>query len=707
MNKKVEPGQIADYIGKDAAEKLLKTVPESPDGFNGKAHILQGNDLKVGGEGMKGFYDKILVDYANKFGKKFGAQVGDRNLAGSLEDSAKIQSQHFESGESDYRVFTPEGSTLYRGPDEALAKTFVKEYNEGREVKTGDRVHSLPITPEMKDSVLREGVARFMPRVKNPKAKPPELSEFDDEKKIKAAFEKPNWAIVTGTRESDGPANSEKNQRANDRLEGELFGSGLDYRVIQGSYKGVDQGKSFLITGITPAESLKLGREYGQESVLVPQGLLYNDGTLNPIDSAKNKFGADAEKEDFYSKTEEGPAFSAGINFDKRIPTDLGTVNREQAEMFGRSSPKIGSEVVRAKGDKTVPYDFEGGPNLKAEKTPGDKVAAMADKIVAEVHAKENTPEFRDGLSWYSDFVPKLKNWFGEHSQIFAELLAATSPQTRVTANFGYAVKAYEGWLRGEYSDQLTKLNEGLSKVDDGSIKSWYKKVTPKETQIEDPTPSQYIGAWIDEHKLVPTQWGRETVNPITGKETPREVKFGLHGLPVLKVLARKWLDEHPGQKVTNFVKNLTGEGHEATIDVWAARLLRRLAYDTGKKPWRIAPAQEGGVNKPDFDFGQAAFRQAGKTLGIKPDALQAALWFAEKKLWAQNRWSKTLDLGDFRNELENFITRRKYQKAQGKLFGNEVVPLNKVQSKKGLGAEAIKAMPEATRELFDIHPKK
>lgn len=211
--------------------------------------------------------------------------------------------------------------------------------------------------------------------MKNPKAKPPELSEFDDEKKIKAAFEKPNWAIVTGTRESDGPANSEKNQRANDRLEGELFGSGLDYRVIQGSYKGVDQGKSFLITGITPAEALKIGLEYGQESVLVPQGLLYNDGTLNPIDSAKNKFGTDAEKEDFYSKTEAGPAFSAGINFDKRIPTDLGDFRNElenfitrrkyqkaQGKLFGnevvplnkvQSKKGLGAEAIKAMPEAT------------------------------------------------------------------------------------------------------------------------------------------------------------------------------------------------------------------------------------------------------------------------------------------------------------------------------------------------------------------
>ena len=32
-------------------------------------------DLKVGGEGMKGFYDKIVPEVANKLGKQFGAKV--------------------------------------------------------------------------------------------------------------------------------------------------------------------------------------------------------------------------------------------------------------------------------------------------------------------------------------------------------------------------------------------------------------------------------------------------------------------------------------------------------------------------------------------------------------------------------------------------------------------------------------------------------
>ena len=43
-------------------------------------HYLGGVDLKVGGEGMKGFYDKIIPDAANKLGKQWGAKVGETKI---------------------------------------------------------------------------------------------------------------------------------------------------------------------------------------------------------------------------------------------------------------------------------------------------------------------------------------------------------------------------------------------------------------------------------------------------------------------------------------------------------------------------------------------------------------------------------------------------------------------------------------------------
>jgi hypothetical protein len=57
-------------IGKDLAKKA---EAQTDIGANS---IYEGNDLRVGGEGMKKYYDEIYPTYLKKFGKKYGANVG-------------------------------------------------------------------------------------------------------------------------------------------------------------------------------------------------------------------------------------------------------------------------------------------------------------------------------------------------------------------------------------------------------------------------------------------------------------------------------------------------------------------------------------------------------------------------------------------------------------------------------------------------------
>jgi len=117
----VEEKDLADHIGKEAADRLMKSQPESSFRF------IEGENLKIGGEGMKGFYDKILVDAANKLGKKFGARVEKTGWnTGQLRDMAK--------------------HTLNETP-----------WPDGRI----EEVHSLPITPALKAQALNQGFPLF------------------------------------------------------------------------------------------------------------------------------------------------------------------------------------------------------------------------------------------------------------------------------------------------------------------------------------------------------------------------------------------------------------------------------------------------------------------------------------------------------------------------------------------------------------------
>ena len=62
---------LADVVGKEMALQIMNA--EDATEFSGEG-------LMIGGEGMRGFYDKMLPSFMNKYGKKWGIKVEDINL---------------------------------------------------------------------------------------------------------------------------------------------------------------------------------------------------------------------------------------------------------------------------------------------------------------------------------------------------------------------------------------------------------------------------------------------------------------------------------------------------------------------------------------------------------------------------------------------------------------------------------------------------
>jgi hypothetical protein len=79
--KDMTPEEIEATLGKDVAKKLIEGTPNKEGWVD-----VRDKDLAVGGEGMKGFYDKILPDYINKYGKKYGIGVKKANLEGKKDN---------------------------------------------------------------------------------------------------------------------------------------------------------------------------------------------------------------------------------------------------------------------------------------------------------------------------------------------------------------------------------------------------------------------------------------------------------------------------------------------------------------------------------------------------------------------------------------------------------------------------------------------
>jgi hypothetical protein len=145
---------LAEIIGKETADKILSGQGEDmvsePQGVarlggttpkNYKS--LSGEGLKIGGEGMKGFYDTILPKEIGKYVKKWGAKVEEGKIGQS------ISKEDMDMG--DISDATPE----------ELAQLEAQGMVSGPSVK----IWKIDITPEMRESIQKGGQVAFMPKV--------------------------------------------------------------------------------------------------------------------------------------------------------------------------------------------------------------------------------------------------------------------------------------------------------------------------------------------------------------------------------------------------------------------------------------------------------------------------------------------------------------------------------------------------------------
>lgn len=415
-------------------------------------------------------------------------------------------------------------------------------------------------------------------------------------------------------------------------------------------------------------------------------------------DTATGRLYVDGVKEVFTDLSREQRAAIEDLAFENDVPVsynnkalDVGPkaqfqpAREETGTLFDLPEPKSFPEAVKPKrGQTDISSDIADSPLAKQAGSREDAISLFADKLKQEAAQQETNPAFQIGKRWYSEFTPELKREFGDDAPLMAELLAATSPQTNVETNFGYAIDVLNNWKAGKYDKLVAKLDEGYRRLEDGSLAKIYRRDVREgkvENPPENPSDATYVAWWMLKHDLLP----RGT----SGRQV------GLHSKNVAKVLTRRWLSETRGPKTKNFVQNLLGTGDEATIDIWADRLLRRIGYEGFAEKWRILPENVKGVSDADFEFGQAAFRQAAKDLNLKPSDLQAALWFTEKQRWADNGWSDKLDLGDFRTEIKRTEEyRRGFAEGRG-------------PSEVRQGAKPKQPVPEFEQMPLEIKPRR
>lgn len=340
---------------------------------------------------------------------------------------------------------------------------------------------------------------------------------------------------------------------------------------------------------------------------------------------------------------------------------------------------------------KIIPYAFErdedGNTLVPQTKEYNDRVNALASRMTDEVLAvhtramagDDNAAKIIRQARWYYAMRTRLRQEFGGLGDLFADLLGATSPNTPVRDNWYNAVDALRRAMRGDWDEMLPKWIEWVEKIEELELamRAYLDNGIALGRSVADiQRDSKYakMAADLKEARKFP-----EELYPL--KEN--EAKYGFNGKNIVRAMVDLWRtirdeDVQIGRgatapKALNFSGNLIGFRQRATIDVWAARELQRLAGLA-----RIPSMAEAGVagamlstgaTTGQFGFGQDVFAEAVKKIRSHPvlskvpelakindDDLQALVWFVEKELWTINDWTSTAgEGGSF--ELEASLT--------------------------------------------------
>jgi len=130
------PEELPNVIGKELAEKAIAGLEKYP------IVRYEGLDLKVGERDMKEFYDKIVVNAANKIGKKYGAKVGTTSF-GKIKDRYK---------ELDAKI--ARGIELTPAERAEMGRL---DANPGSGKGYDGEVWTLPLTPQLKEQAIKKG----------------------------------------------------------------------------------------------------------------------------------------------------------------------------------------------------------------------------------------------------------------------------------------------------------------------------------------------------------------------------------------------------------------------------------------------------------------------------------------------------------------------------------------------------------------------
>lgn len=156
--------EVEYLVGRDIAQKVVDRAKNEAIDGGGE---LKGLDLKVGGEGMKGFYDNILPKEIGNYVKQWGAKVEKSGISAGDEFSPKAGGAITNVVDSDGTVLT-----RYDQQDATRRRELATRWIEGNRWRYPDArleegvfqetpIWRIDITPEMRKSISESGQTLF------------------------------------------------------------------------------------------------------------------------------------------------------------------------------------------------------------------------------------------------------------------------------------------------------------------------------------------------------------------------------------------------------------------------------------------------------------------------------------------------------------------------------------------------------------------
>jgi len=474
--------KLADYVGKEVAQKL---VEQSPD--DDMDREISGLDLKIGGEGMKGFYDTILPKEIGKYVSKMGGKV----------DKSGIITE------------TPSTFTQFTRTQNAIPKTI----DIPEKVTPIWRVN---ITPEM-ENVVRAGQIQFMPSVavvperftgtgekgeerRGRYVAPPEfwkkfdIDEFERGGKffdLETGEDVTDKTYATGTINVTGKRPSLVSESIIDEMpleKGRTWKTNL-FRKSAG-WNWISEN---------PPEIAVIGTKEKPDPVLIsvdasgdhfytlkaefPNGVQLarypdqgNEPRLRPTKKGQIQLGDEVGRIRT-SSGKEHPVYDSITIGNQLMPSEQpqGMEGVEAPQAYRRISgmiPPLQGVEPPVRGRVEEPK-----PALSGLAMPAGQIQFMPAESTSKKSKEQklkNTLKVRmtrkaltdaalsqeSWKDWYKEHQDVLDDFFGDYAELFQEILAVTSQAASVKANVGLALKAFGQLMRGEEFDARLRGEE-------------------------------------------------------------------------------------------------------------------------------------------------------------------------------------------------------------------------------------------------------